>query len=261
MFRIPDADPFIGGHGLALSARPAGFQLAVCNYLRRITYKVMISADERDEITSQRYQSYKAMDLIGDQPTGDWADSFDDHEEYRNIGVFLDGRLVGGIRINRITRHQRESAVTEMYPDYVEGMLSKGHSFVEATRFFTIANLNSAERLLPFAIIRLVGVAARHHRASHVVKNVQANHAPFYERHLQAEVVPGSLKSYRNHSRDVPLLLLTARVAPSYTAMLGPLPYLLSTRQEMIALFGPAPDGRHVSPGIVSVLDEREDWA
>ena len=261
MFRNADADPFDGARGYPAPVRAEGPQLALCDYLRRISYKVISDHDEAEEVFRMRYQSYRALDLIGESESGEWRDRFDSHPDYRNIGIFLDGRLAGGVRINRITPALRDSAALDMYPEHLAGMLSSGSTFVEATRLFTASDQRSSDRLLPFAIIRLVGIAARHHRASHVVKNVNVRHAAFYKRHLRAEVVPDSLKPYKDHSRVVELVLLTAPVAPSYSAMLGDLPYLLSTRAEMDALFSSMPSAEHVRPGVLAVLDGTDSWA
>lgn len=240
---------------------PIGTQKNICEFLKRVRYRVVTERPDLEAVGAMRYQSYREMDLVGDAEDGRWLDSFDDDPEYRNIAVYLDGELAGGVRINRVTPSMRRSAVADMYPEKLAEMLADGQTFVEATRFFTAPALGRRNRELPFAIIRLVGIAGRHHGATHILKNVQANHAPFYERHLRAKIVPDSLLPYRNHSRDVRLLLVTAEVAPSYDAMRRDLQYLLSTKREMTALFGPSPAAGDVLPGAVSALDGSEQHA
>lgn len=241
--------------------QPTGTQRSICNFLNRIRYRVVTEGADLEAVGRMRYQSYREMDLIGETEGGTWLDAMDEDPGYRNIAVFLDGELAGGIRINRVTPSMRRSAVADMYPDKLEEMLSAGQTFVEATRFFTAPSLGHRNRELPFAIIRLVGIAGRYHRASHILKNIQANHAPFYERHLNATIVPDSLLPYRDHSRDVRLLLVTAEVDPSYEAMRSRLQYLLSTRREMEALFGKTPVSGDVVPGAIAALDGSEQAA
>jgi N-acyl-L-homoserine lactone synthetase len=240
---------------------PIGLQKGICEFLKRVRYRVVSERADLEAVGAMRYQSYREMDLVGETESGTWLDSFDEDPGYRNIAVFLDGELAGGVRINRVTPSMRRSAVADMYPGKLEEMLSGGQTFVEATRFFTSPALGRRNRELPFSIIRLVGIAGRYHRATHILKNVQANHAPFYERHLRAKIVPDSLLPYRNHSRDVRLLLVTAEVAPSYEAMRSDHQYLLSTMREMSGLFGPSPAKGDVLPGAVSVLDGSEQYA
>lgn len=264
MFRFSDessADVREALSGLSGVIPPIGMQKSICEFLKRVRYRVVSSAADLEPVGAMRYQAYREMDLVGEAEDGTWLDSYDDDPDYRNIAVFLDGELAGGVRLNRVTPAMRRSAVADMYPEKLEAMLAEGQTFVEATRFFTAPSLGRRNRELPFAIIRLVGIAGRYHRASHILKNVQANHAPFYERHLRAKVVPDSLLPYRNHSRDVRLLLVTAEVAPSYEAMRSDHQYLLSTKREMSALFGPTPATGDVLPGPVSVLDGSEHYA
>ncbi len=261
MFRFsdqPSADMPEDFSSISGVSVPIGLQKGICEFLKRVRYRVVSERADLERVGAMRYQSYREMDLVGETENGNWLDSFDDDPEYRNIAVYLDGELAGGVRINRVIPSMQRSAVADMYPEKLEKMLSDGQTFVEATRFFTAPALGRRNRELPFAIIRLVGIAGRHFGASHILKNVQANHAPFYERHLRAKIVPDSLLPYRNHSRDVRLLLVTAEVAPSFQAMRSDRQYLLSTRREMSALFGPSPSKGDVMPGAVSVLDGSE---
>jgi hypothetical protein len=258
MFRIPDEVTVGGTFSHAGLPSPTGIQKSICSFLERITYRVMASEEDVDAICKLRYESYRSMDLIADCDGGRWRDDLDDHPGYRNIGVYLEGELAGGIRINRITPDFRLSMALEMYPTQIGQMLSQGRTFVEGTRLFTAPALGRRHRELPFAIIRLVGLAGRHYQATHVLKNVQANHVSFYQRHLRAEVVPDSLMPYKDHSREVELVLVTAEVEPSRTAMLGPMPYLLSTRREMEALFAERPSDAAVAPGVRAALTGNE---
>jgi N-acyl-L-homoserine lactone synthetase len=261
MFRFNDQTSDEVRENLSSVIPPIGTQKSICSFLKRVRYRVVKDAAELNAVGAMRYESYREMDLVGETEDGTWLDSFDDDPDYRNIAVYLDGELAGGVRINRVTPSKRRSAVADMYPDKLDSMLAEGQTFVEATRFFTAPALGRRNRELPFAIIRLVGIAGRHHGASHILKNIQANHAPFYERHLRAKVVPDSLLPYRNHSRDVRLLLVTAEVAPSYQAMRTDLQYLLSTATEMESLFGTIPASGEVVPGAVAVLDGSEKAA
>jgi N-acyl-L-homoserine lactone synthetase len=240
---------------------PVGAVRNICAFLTRVEYKIMTTPNELSEIAKLRYQSYLAMDLMAENSEEAWHDEFDTDPAYRNIGVFLDGQLVGGIRLNPLNREYRRSMAAEMYPSIMDGMLADGDSFVEATRFFTHPSLGHRSRELPYAIIRLVGVAARYHCASHALMNIQANHVPFYERTLGARMVPGSLMPYKDHSKEVQLLLVTSEIDPMLTSMLYKSQYFLTTPGEMEALFGSNSSNGFVRPGVMAALDGSEQWA
>lgn len=240
---------------------PIGAVKNICTFLTRVQYKLMTTPEEMSEIAKLRYQSYLAMDLMAENSEEAWYDKFDADPAYRNIGVFLDGQLVGGIRLNPVTLAYRRSMAVEMYPEVVNGMLSDGQSFVEATRFCTHTSLGHRSRELPYAIIRLVGVAARYHRASHALMNIQANHVPFYERILGAELVPDTRMAYKDHSKEVQLVLVTSEIDPLLTSQLYKSQFFLTTPGEMEALFGANPSDRFVRPGVMAALDGSEQWA
>jgi hypothetical protein len=238
-------DDFHERYGPALEGSPSGGVSTVMtgrvrsivDFLDRVTYRVMRTEAELDQVFQLRYESYRHMGLIGDLKDGRWSDRHDEDTAYRNFGVFVDGALMGAIRVNVLSPDARDSMALEMYPETLGPMVDAGCRIVEASRFCHSMEGVRRHPALTFATIRVVALAAVHHRCTHLTSSVRREHLKFYERVVGARPVEGSDVPYKGHSSDVKVSLFVAAVSPMIRRAATAQQYFLASRGETDLLF------------------------
>lgn len=221
------------------NAGEGGRVRSIVDFLDRVTYRVMRTESELDQVFRLRYESYKHMGLIGEEQDGRWSDRHDFDPAYRNFGVMVDGVLSGAIRVNVLSSQQRDSMALEMYPGALAPMVDRGCSFIEASRFCHSMAGAAKHPALVFATIRVVALGAVYHRCSHLVSSVRREHLKFYERVVGAESVEGSDIPYKGHSAEVRVSLFVAEVEAMKRRALEKQHYFLASEEETLALFSP----------------------
>lgn len=239
---------------------PTGFTRNVCEFLDRISYRVMRSEEDLRLIARHRYESYKSMGLIADKAEELWMDEYDRTPGYRNIGMFLDGELVAGNRFNLVNQHFQKSMSVEMYPLQMKEMLDAGMTFIESSRTFTTHDGGRRMSALPFALMRLVGIGALHHGVSHVLMNIRDTHAKFYEKVLGSRTIEGTNIPYKDHNMVIHVSLVTAEIEPLHARSLTTQQYFLTTADEAKSLFSDETLGDgEIRPSVSNVLSGLED--
>jgi hypothetical protein len=239
------------------SAAPAvmGIRVrSIIDFLDRVSYRVMQSEEELDQVFQLRYESYRHMGLIGDLKNGRWSDRHDADPGYRNFGIFVDGALMGAIRVNILSADSRDSMALEMYADTLGPMVDDGCRIVEASRFCHSMEGVRRHPALTFATIRVVALAAVHHRCTHLTSSVRREHLKFYERVVGARPVEGSDVPYKGHSSDVKVSLFIASVSPMIRRAATAQQYFLATRGETDLLFSSNARRTSIRPTAANVL-------
>lgn len=250
---VPSSQPL---RNLPASAipEPKGFSRTVCDLLDRITYRIMRTEEELQIVARHRYESYKAMDLIADKDEELWTDEYDRMQGYRNIGMFLDGKLVAGNRFNLVNKDFQKSMSVEMYPSEMAAMLDAGHTFIESSRTFVIMDNDRRSSALPFALMRLVGIGALYHRTSHVLMNIRDTHTKFYEKVLGSKTIEGTNIPYKDHNKTIYVSLVTAEIEPIHVRSMTNQQYFLTSADEASALFSETAGDGYVRPTVRDIL-------
>jgi hypothetical protein len=237
-----------------VSTAMGGRVRSIVDFLDRVTYRVMNTEEELDQVFQLRYESYRHMGLIGDLRDGRWSDRHDADPSYRNFGVFVDGALMGAIRVNVLSSGSRDSMALEMYPETLGPMVDAGCRIVEASRFCHSMEAVRRHPALTFATIRVVALAAVHHRCTHLTSSVRREHLKFYERIVGARPVEGSDVPYKGHSSEVNVSLFVAAVSPMIRRAATAQQYFLASRGETDLLFSKSAKSIPIRPTAADVL-------
>lgn len=165
------------------------FSDRVARLLDRIDYRLAASGEQREAIFRLRYQAYLREGAISPS----YSEAFSDHyEEKGNVylfGVYIDDELASSIRIHVASKEHPECPSLEAFPDFLQPELDAGKVIIDSTRFVSDENLARLHRALPYATLRLSGMAAHHFNADHLLAAVRAEHQSFYRRTFHHRLV------------------------------------------------------------------------
>lgn len=162
---------------------------AVVNFLDRVSYKLMRTAEDRAAVFKIRHDAYSGAGHIDMNESGLFEDTFDQDPSFFNIGVFVDEELVACLRLNCLMTGCSGSPTLVTHRGLLTDYLDRGLRITDSTRFCAAAALADRHKLLPFAVIRLSGLHAAHFQTSMVASSVQNRHLPFYTRFLGAKAM------------------------------------------------------------------------
>jgi hypothetical protein len=233
---------------------PFGTSAKIVSFLDSVRYKVMRSHEELALVERLRYKSYHGAELIAQTEVESWGDEDDHDVGYTNIGVYVDRVLRGAIRVNPLNLSYHHSIAYDMYRPTLDPMLEEGARFVDASRFCHDADFPSS-LAMPFATVRLIGIAAAWHRASHVLATARTKHIRFYEKFLGAKRVDGSEAVYETDVARIAASLFIAEMEQLKDRAYGSQQYFLADEEEMRALFDDSwPKGATVVPSAHRVI-------
>lgn len=232
----------------------------IIDLLDRVTYKRAVDGEDMEQVYKLRYDAYRRVRLIDgnavDFEGGKYSDSHDGTPNCFVFGVYLDGSMVGTIRLHVADRHRRWMPSAGFVPHLINRWLDEGLVLVDATRFAHVDGLGGAGRLLPYATIRLTALAGVHFDADYNVQLLQSHHASFYAKATASELIEVRQASFAGEPFEMSVMradfpYMRKRCAAERA-------YFLSSRREREQLFG----GRHqgfVAPSVREIVDGQED--
>lgn len=188
-----------------------------------------------DRIFDLRYRCYRAEDTIEAQPCARFTDPHDEDPNVFIFGVEHENVLAGSIRMHVCSAEMPFAPGLEVFPDILEPLIERGESFVDPTRFVVDRSLRAIMGQMPFATVRLAAMAAEHFGTDHVLATVRAEHAPFYRRFCDMELVTEP-RDYPSLKR--PICLMSGRSDEISRSVYARYPHFSSTHRERIRLFG-----------------------
>lgn len=167
----------------------SSFSDRVARLIDRIDYRRADSAKERDAIFRLRYQAYMRDGTISATSSKRFSDPYDNTDNVYLFGLYVDDELLSAIRIHVASKERPYFPTLEVFPEYLQPELDAGKIIVDPTRFVADERLSRIHRALPYATLRLCGMAARYFRADHLLAAVRAEHQAFYRRVFRHRMV------------------------------------------------------------------------
>jgi len=154
----------------------------IAQLLPRVDYRRAESPDERQAIFRLRYQAYLREGEIGPVPSRLFSDHLDDEPNTFNFGVYIDGVLVGAIRLSVTMPGAALLPAIEVFEDVLSPEIRAGKTFVDPSKF--VADYASSKQYpeLPYIILRVAWVAMAYFKADLMLGAIRVEHQPFYKR-------------------------------------------------------------------------------
>jgi N-acyl-L-homoserine lactone synthetase len=209
----------------------------VSQLLCRIDCKLADTSDQREAIFRLRYRAYMREEAISENSRGTFSDSYDEKENGFLFGFYIDGELASSIRVHVASKAHTDFTSFEVFSDYLQPELEAGQIIVDTTRFVTDEAFSRLYRALPYATMRVAGMACEYFGADQLLAAVRLEHQAFYRRvfnhHVvcQARPYPGLTK---------PLSLMTVHYPKFVDQVHARYPFFRSTMAEQQMLFGAA---------------------
>jgi N-acyl-L-homoserine lactone synthetase len=221
---------------LANSSRlPSSFAESVFQLLEHTEYRRADTEAELDAILRLRHDAFVSEGQISPKRSGRLPDNFDQSDNVYNLGVYIDGELAGAIRLHVVANPGDSSPAMEAFGEFLTPEVNAGKVILDTNRFVSNQKLSRLNPGLPYAIIRLSYMAARHFNVNLATMTVRAEHRAFYWRRMYAkEVCPP--RPYPMLMK--PICLLVTDMMGERERLLARHPYWASSEAERSALFG-----------------------
>lgn len=215
------------------------------NLLEKLDYRLMQTAEEKEQIYNLRYRAYLREGAVQESPEERVTDQYDDLANSWTFGVFFDDQLYSSVRISVLTSEWRESCSAEAFGEILMPRLDRGEVIIDPTRF--VADPERVRRMpeLPYLTVRLAYLACEYFNADLGLAIVRPEHQAFYRRLFMHETIaeprlfPGLLKPVGLMAADFPRL--KEKVFTRY-------PILRSTAFERRMLFARPGEGAFRRP-------------
>ena len=209
----------------------------VFDLLDRVDYRQAVTDGEKDAVYQLRYRAYLREGAIPPNFSQRLSDRFDDLDNTWIIGVFVDGRLSGSIRLSIASPTYRDMPATNVFPDFLERELDEGRTVIDPTRFVIDHEMARHYPELPYVTTRVGWMAGEYFSADAILATVRTEHQAFYKRTFGHELIADA-RDYPTLTKPLSLMRL------NYLAMKERVhrryPFFRSTQFERRALFGTA---------------------
>jgi hypothetical protein len=213
----------------------SSFSDHVSRLLDKIDCKLADTSDRREDIFRLRYRAYRREGAIPQNSCGTFSDPYDEKGNVFLFGFYIDGELASSIRVHVASKEHPDFTSFEIFSDYLQPELAAGKILVDTTRFVTDEVFSRLYRALPYATMRVAGMACEYFSADQLLAAVRTEHQAFYRRvfhhHLvcEARPYPGLTK---------PLSLMTVHYPTFVDLVHQRYPFFRSTLVEQQMLFG-----------------------
>jgi len=167
----------------------SSFSGHVALLLDRIDCRLADSGEQREAIFRLRYQAYVRDGGISPNSSRTFSDAYDETGNVYLFGLYIDGELASSIRIHVACKEHPDFPGLEVFPAVLQPALDAGKVMVDSTRFVTDENLARRYRALPYATLRLSGMAAKYFSADYLLAAVRVEHRAFYRRIFHYQLV------------------------------------------------------------------------
>jgi hypothetical protein len=174
---------------LAFAEAPQTFSERVARLLEKVDYRLALDDDDKDAIYRLRYDAYLREGAIGPSFSRRFQDKFDDKDNTWTYGFYIDGRLVGSIRIHIATSAYPDMPALLSFPEILGPELDAGKVIIDPTRFVIDWRASRAYPELRYVVVRLPFVACEFFGADLLLATVRTEHQAFYKRVFGHQVV------------------------------------------------------------------------
>jgi hypothetical protein len=207
----------------------------VSQLLDKIDCKLADTSEDREAIFRLRYRAYMREGAISQNSYGTFSDPYDKKGNGFLFGFYIDGELASSIRVHVASNDHPDFTSREVFSDCLQPEIDAGKVIVDTTRFVTDETFSRLYRALPYATMRVAGMACEYFGADQLLAAVRTEHQAFYRRVFHHHVVcdarpyPGLIK---------PLSLMTVHYPTFVDEVHQRFPFFRSTLLEQEMLFG-----------------------
>jgi hypothetical protein len=214
------------------------FSDRVVRLLERVEHRVATTPAEREAAFRLRFEAYNRIGFL--QRSDDdrlYDPRYDDAANAWITTTFLDGQLVGTVRVNIGTGENAILPGLQVFADVLVPRLSAGEVIAEFTRLAARPSLSGVHPELAYIVMRPAFMAAEHFDADCAVGTPRAEHIAFYRRAFGATVWRPP-RDYPGLTAKLACVGADYRLARQFIELRYP--FFKSDPAEREALFGPA---------------------
>jgi hypothetical protein len=213
----------------------SGLSDRVFELLGKIDCELAETDEQREAIFRLRYRAYMRERAISEDSSGTFFDRYDEKGNVFIFGFYIDGELASSIRVHVASRDHPEFTSLEPFSDLLQPELDAGRVIVDPTRFVTNDTFSRLHRALPYATLRVAGMACEYFGADHLLATVRKEHRAFYRRTFHHQLVCEA-RPYPGLTKPLSLMMmhyptLAERLYQRY-------PFFRSSSVEQRRLFG-----------------------
>ena len=131
----------------------SSFSRNVADLVRRVDYRRVVTAAEREAVFRLRYDCYLREGAILPNETGLFADDFDDAPNVFIFGLHLDGVLASSIRVHVASPAHPIAPALSVFGDVLGPRIARGEVIVDPTRFVVDQELSRIHPGLAYATV------------------------------------------------------------------------------------------------------------
>jgi len=207
----------------------------VSQLIDKIDCRLAETGEEREAIFRLRYRAYMGEGAILQNSSGTFSDDYDERGTGFLFGFYIEGELASSIRVHVASKEHPDFISREVFSDFLQPELDAGKVIVDPTRFVTDENFSRLYRALPYATLRVAGMACEYFSADHLLATVRREHQAFYRRTFHHQLICEA-RPYPGLTKPLSLMMM------HYSTLAGPLyqryPFFRSTSVEQRLLFG-----------------------
>jgi len=201
----------------------------------RTEYRRMVDFEDREAVYHLRRKAYAKNNVNAEE----WAaEAIDDpHEDNsETIGLFIDGRLVGSVKVTVATSAYPECQSRKYAPEAVDTLLHTGGVYIDPGRLVADPEATREFPELPYLLIKIPILACQYFEAHSCLSLVAIRHAPFYRRVFNSKPISEPVWC---EPLESDLVLMCGSVDDVRTSVLQRFPFWQTNYLEMRQMFGP----------------------
>jgi hypothetical protein len=206
--------------------------------LKRIDYRRIETAEERDAVYKLRYHAYMREGAIQPDPSETFSDPLDASANVWIFGVYLDGRLASSIRLHIATPACGELPALKVFADILGPEIAAGRTIIDPTRFVADREVSRRYPELCYVTTRLAWLASEYFQPDLLLATVRIEHQAFYRRTFGHQPI---CPPRQYPSLTKPISLMALDYAASRVAVPQRYPFFHSTHFERRMLFAREP--------------------
>lgn len=208
------------------------------DFVAKLDCRAARTLAEREAIFKLRYDAYLREGSIEPNKSGLFKDKYDDLPNVWSFGCYIDGELVSGLRLHVGSPQHPVTPSVSVFHDVLQSEIDTGKVLVDPTRFVVNPLYSREFPMLPQATARLPFVACEHFNADIGLAACREEHRAFYKRLFFLDQV-GEPRAYPPLTKPIALLRFDYRAVRERVIQRHP--FLASTAEERLRLFGAAP--------------------
>ena len=216
-----------------------GFNGKLMRLLDGVEYRRVETSEDMEDIARIRYKAYKMADILPLKGST-LIDDIDFDPNAFVFGVYYQERLISTVRVHHVTSEHRVSSSGSVFPDEIDGFLDAGMSLIDPVRFAADPQVMREMPAIPYLTLRIATMASDYFGTDRVLQLVSPQHAAFYRRVFQADVLVEPQKNRGKY--NIELTLMATRVKEVLPKLYVRYPFFKSEAFERRMMFSRVSD-------------------